>query len=198
MACYQCTRPAMYLVTEDNIPLCLDCYAKFSQIIQVELEQHERWMNYLHDQADAIVGLPQTGFRFPPRPKPVIIDGVKMNNITVSNSVVGTINTGSVGIIDQSISAVIQNGDNSLADAIKNLSEAIIQSKDITQNQKSELIEILSVVSTEAASPPEQRKNVVAQTLIEKASSITMLANDIADACQKWWPILLLAFQSVG
>jgi hypothetical protein len=69
------------------------------------MENHERRMNYLQDEIAAQVGMPPMGPRFPPRPKPVILGGVRMNNINVSNSVVGTINTGTIGLIDQSISA---------------------------------------------------------------------------------------------
>lgn len=194
MKCYQCSNSAMYIVTEKEIPLCLDCFLKFSQIQQQELESHERMMNYLSDQICATVGLPGGGPRFPARPRPIQIGGVKLNNISVSNSVVGTINTGSIGTIDQSISALVQCGEPELADAMKELSEAILQSNDLTRNQVNELIEILSVVAKETATPKEVRRNTVIASLLERATKITALANDIADVCQKWWPVILVAF----
>ncbi|OFA15428.1 hypothetical protein A4U49_12945 [Acidithiobacillus ferrivorans] len=98
MKCYQCDRPAMYQIGEQNIPLCLDCYFKFSQIQQQQLESSERMMNYLSDEMAASVGLPPMGPRFPPRPQPVVVAGAKLHNIHVNNSVVGTINTGSIGL----------------------------------------------------------------------------------------------------
>jgi ABC-type transporter Mla subunit MlaD len=124
----------------------------------------------------------------------VHIGGVKLNNISVSNSVVGTINTGSIGSVDQSISALVQLGERALAEAIKSLSEAILQSADLTQNQRNELVEILSVLAKEAATPKEGRRGAVAQTLLDRAMKITSLANDITDVCQKWWPVLVAAF----
>lgn len=117
-----------------------------------------------------------------------------MHNIHVNNSVVGTINTGSIGTVDQSISALVQSGEPTLADAIKGLSEGILQSGDLTRNQKNELIESLSVISREAATPLETRQNTVAMALLEKAMKVTALANDITDVCQKWWPVLIAAF----
>jgi len=192
--CYQCSNPAMYQVGEQKIPLCLDCYFKYSQIVQRDLENNERMMNYLSDQIAASVGMPPMGPRFPPRPQPVHIGDVKLNNISVNNSVVGTINTGSIGSIDQSISVLNQLGEPSLADAIKGLSEAILQSGDLSRNQRNELVEILSVLAKEAATPQEARQSTVAQTLLDKAMKITSLANDITDVCQKWWPVLLAAF----
>ena len=121
-----------------------------------------------------------------------------MNNISVNNSVVGTINTGSIGTVDQSISALVQCGEPGIAEAIKNLSEAILQSNDLTRNQINELIESLSVIAKEAATPKEARRNTVVASLLDRATKITVLANDIAEVCQKWWPVLLAAFAGQG
>jgi len=184
----------MYQVGDQNIPLCLDCYFKFSQLEQQWVENNERMTNYLSDAMDDLGGLPPMGPRFPQRPRPVNIGGVKLNNISVSNSVVGAINTGSIGSVDQSISALMQLGEPALAEAIKSLSEAILQSGDLTRNQRNELVEILSVLAREAATPKESRCGTVVQTLLDRAMKITSLANDITDVCQKWWPVLLAAF----
>ena len=198
MKCYQCANPAMYQVSDQNIPLCLDCYLKFSQIQQQEVESDERMLNYLSDQMSATVGLPPMGPRFAPRPRPVVVAGAKLHNISVNNSVVGTINTGSIGTVDQSISALVQCGEPALAEAVKTLSEAILQSGDLTRNQKNGLIENLSVISKEAATPKDARQNTVALALLEKAMKVTALANDITDICQKWWPVLLTTFSAVA
>jgi len=198
MQCNQCSKPAIWLVTGNEIPLCLDCYSKWQHLQQAEIENHERMMNYNLDQIAATVGMRPTGPRFPERPKPVIFSGVKMNHINVTNSVVGTINTGSIGVVDQSISALVQVGDNSLGEALKELSQAVLGSKDLSINQKNEVLESLSVIATEAITPKENRKNSVATVLIERASKVTGLANDIADVCQKWWPLLLAAFALAG
>ena len=196
MKCHQCSNPAIYQVGEHSIPLCLDCYFKYSQIQQREVENHERMMNYLSDQIASSVGMPPMGPRFPPRPQPVVVAGAKLNNIHVSNSVVGTINTGSIGAVDQSISALVQVGEPALAEALKSLSEAVLQSGDLTRNQRNEVIEALSVIAREAATPKETRQNTVAQSMLEKAMKITSLANDVSDVCQKWWPVLLAAFSA--
>lgn len=198
MKCYQCPNPAMYQVTEKEIPLCLECFMKFSQVQQAELENHERMINFIQDEMAYITGLPPMGPRFPARPKPVHVSGVKLNNINVSNSVVGTINTGSIGVVDQSISALVQCGEPALAEAIKELSQAIIGSGDLSANQKKDVMESLSVISTEAVAPPGKRRNAVALALIDHASKVAGLANDITDVCQKWWPVLVAAFAAAA
>jgi hypothetical protein len=184
----------MYQVSEQNTPLCLDCYFKFSQMEQQQLENHERMLNYIDDEMASTVGLPPMGPRFSPRPRPVVIAGAKLHNINVNNSVVGTINTGSIGSVDQSITALTQNGEPELAEAIKALSEAILQSGDLSRNQKNELIESLSAISREAATPASARQNTVAVSLLDKAMKVTALASDITNVCTKWWPVLLAAF----
>jgi hypothetical protein len=187
----------MYQVGPQNIPLCLDCYFKYSQITQQQIENHERMANHAADEMAAVIGMPPIGPRFPPRPRPVILQGVKLNNIKVSNSVVGTINTGSIGTVDQSISVLQQAGEPGVAEALKALSEAVLRSGDITANQRNALIETLSVLAREAASPKETRQNTVAVSLIERASKVTELANDVADVCAKYWPVLLATFSAV-
>lgn len=196
MPCYHCKKPSLYQVPLDEtvVTFCLDCYFKFAQIRQQEVENAERQINDCRDQIWAISGLPPRGPRFPPRPQPVIFQGNKLTNINVNHSVVGTINTGSIGTVDQSISAIIQLGEPELAEAIKSLSEAILGSNDLTQNQKNEIIESLSVISKEAASPKEVKQNTVALSLLEKVMKTTSIATDIVDICQKWWPVLLSAF----
>lgn len=196
--CFQCSTPAMYRVGRHDIPLCLDCYFKIAQIQQQQVENNERLINFASDEMDSIVGLPPMGPRFPPRPRPVIVSGAKLNNISVSNSVVGTINTGSIGSVDQSISALVQVGEPRLAEAIKALSEAILESGDLTRNQKNELVESLSVIAKEAATPRESRRNTVAISLLERATQITAAANDISELCSKWWPVLLAVFSGTG
>lgn len=198
MKCYQCANPAMYQVGDQNIPLCLNCYAKVAHIQQQQLENHERMLNYISDEMDMTIGIGPMGPRFPPRPRPVHVGDVRLNNISVNNSVVGTINTGSIGGLDQSISTLTQLNQADLAQAFKALSEAILQSGDLTQNQRNELIESLNVISRETATPAEQRQNTVALSLLERAEKITSMASDISELCQRYWPVIAAVFASVS
>lgn len=191
--CHQCDKPALFQIGTHRF-LCLDCFFKFSHIQQQELENNERMINMLSEQMAVSVGAPQLGPRFSPRAQPIIVAGAKLQNINVNNSVVGTINTGSIGNIDHSISALVRTGEPTLAEAIRALLEAILQSGDLTLNQRNELVESLSVISREVATPTEVRQKTAALTLIEKAMKVTAVANDITDVCRKWWPILLAAF----
>jgi hypothetical protein len=189
----------MYQVGDQNIPLCLNCYSKVAYMEQQQLENHERMLNYLSDEIAFSVGMPSLGGpRFQPRPKPVHVGDVRLNNISVNNSVVGTVNTGSIGSLDQSISALVQLNEPQVAQAFKGLSEAILESGDLTRNQRNELIEALNAISREAATPPETRQNTVALSLLERAEKITSMANDISEVCQRYWPAITAVFASVS
>lgn len=188
----------MYQVGEQNVPLCLNCYSKVAHIEQQQLENHERMLNYLHDEIGFGFGMPSMGPRFPPRPKPVHIGDMRLNNISVNNSVVGTINTGSIGSLDQSISALVQLDEPQLAQAFKELSEAVLQSDDLTRNQRNEVIEALNSISREAATPPQARQNTVALSLLERAEKITAMANDISELCVRCWPVIAAVFASAS
>lgn len=195
--CHQCNNRAMYLTPDQEIPVCLDCYYKYAQVRQMVIENTERMLNYtaqaMTDEA-ASLGINSPVPQFPPRPKPVVIAGARLLNIHATNSVVGSINTGSIGTLDQSISALKQTDNPDLAEAVTCLSEGVLKSNDLLEHQKNELVESLSVISREAATPRETRRNTVALTLLEKAMKITSVAGDIADICQKWWPVLQSLF----
>ena len=198
MKCYQCPNLAMYQVGDQNIPLCLNCYAKVAHIEQQQLENHERMLNYLSDEMEMATGVFLGGPRFPPRPRPVHVGDMRLNNISVNNSVVGSINTGSIGSLDQSISVLVQLSEPGLAHAFKELSEGILKSNDLTGNQRNELIESLNIIAKEAATPPDQRQNTVALALLDRVQMITSIATDISDLCQRYWPVIAAVFAPAG
>ena len=92
--CSQCGKAAMFEV--GGHALCLDCKTKVEQIWQAELAANVGALNFALGMAEAQVGLPGMYPRFSV-PQPTIQRGpVSVNNITVSDSIVGAINTGQV------------------------------------------------------------------------------------------------------
>ncbi|MDZ4855737.1 MAG: hypothetical protein SGJ26_12910 [Nitrospirota bacterium] len=87
MKWYQCANPAMYQVSDQNKPMCLDYYFKFVQIQQQEVESDERMFNYRREQMSATVGLPPMGPHFSPRPRPAVVAGAKLHNTSINNRV---------------------------------------------------------------------------------------------------------------
>lgn len=193
LQCNQCSRPALYGF-QHGVNLCLDCYAKVHAIQQSDSDRAERLINFASDHMDEIVGFGPSGARFPERPRPVMISGASVNNINVSNSVVGTINTGSIDQLRQSITANYKSGHGSIADALKALSAAAVDSTELTIEQKNELVELFNAISTEALAPPDQRKGAVAKALLDRAGQVMCVAASLGTAVAAWMPVLAAAF----
>src|ERR1051325_2215311 len=107
--CYNCGKPAMYAVGPEGheAPLCLDCNLKHVQMLAIQNDQIERTINYLTESMESTVGLPGVLPRFPERQVKVIQGGnMTLNNISVSNSAIGVLNTGNLEMVDAAISAL--------------------------------------------------------------------------------------------
>ncbi len=119
-----------------------------------------------------------------------------MNNIHINESIVGTINTGTVGKIDQTVTALIGLSEPQVAEAVKAIAESISNSQILSVDQKNAANELLAAVAREAASPAEHRQGAVAGALLEKLHALISGANDIASICARWWPVIQGVFQN--
>ena len=181
-----------------GLPVCLDCYTQLSALIDREIETVQSEMNYFSDQISAAAGLPLSAPRYAPRPRPVSIVGASVNNkIEVTNSVVGTINTGSIGQVNQSIDAIQRSGSDDVASALSALTTAILQSQLLPAAQKNEAVELLGEIAKQAALPEAERHNSVALVLLERVSTIVGLAADVTELASKWLPVLIASFTVV-
>ncbi len=66
MKCHQCDRPAIYRTgDQSSLPLCLDCYAKWSHIMNMRFLQNAAMMNNALDEMNMMTGFPTIGGRIP-------------------------------------------------------------------------------------------------------------------------------------
>ena len=187
MKCYQCDKRAIWKNEIDGgtFALCLDCQLKFTQIQDIKLAECERQMNYWNDEIAHSVGMPPQGARFPER-RPIYIGAGTMNNINISNSTVGVVNTGITQDIDIAITTLNKGGQKDLALAIQNLSNAILSSNDITDIQRNEIIESLSVITEESTKPEQERRKSV---LLNTMSVIERSINGISSLVTLYEPL---------
>jgi hypothetical protein len=79
--------------------------------------------------------------------------------VNISQSTVATLNLGTVvGELNSSIQSLTNAGQDDLAKSILQLTEAISASPNLNESLRKDLLEHLSLVSTEAALPAERRK----------------------------------------
>jgi hypothetical protein len=127
MRCQNCEKAAMFGVgPEGKIPVCLDCYIKFSQAMDQQTENLERQLNYLATEMEMVFGMTGVIPRFPPRPPRTVLAGnMALNHIHVSNSSVGVLNTGTIGTIDGAVGVMHSTGERQAAEAFKQMTEAM-------------------------------------------------------------------------
>lgn len=164
MQCHNCSRNAMYTVGPNKFPVCLDCY---SRIVANDMSQQKfdaRFINFLMDTMDSLVGVHGVTPRIELDARPIVHTGeMKLNNIQVSGSTIGVLNTGTIQNLDNKLTALGQ--ENVATTAIKNLSNAVIESKDLSDEQKKQIIELLDSITDEILAPRNNRRATVAKAL---------------------------------
>jgi hypothetical protein len=192
MQCHQCTRAALYEL-EGGVALCLDCYHKLWQIHREQIAEHQREINYIADEMDMIAGLPRMGARYPER-QAVTIRGVTLHNIKIDNSIVGSLNTGTIGKVDVAVSVALSEGHAEVANALKALTESVARSNALAAEQRNEALEILATIAEDLTSPREKRRPNMARTLSQRLREILSLSADTSQLWAQYGPILLAAF----
>lgn len=156
--CANCGKGAVLAAGPQNTPLCVDCYLKLVQAIQIQNAMLMEEANNIMAEMEAVVGLPGVLPRYKV-PQPIIRQGpVTFNNINVANSVVGSINTGQVKRIDVAMDRIKISGDNDLVRALKEFSEAVINDRQLDADLKNELIEQIGFISSQAVLTKEKQQ----------------------------------------
>ena len=174
-------------------PLCLDCKTKLSQMWQAELADTVNQLNFLLGVAEAQVGIPGMFPRYQ-APQPTIQQGsVSFNNINVSESVVGAINTGQIQQIDVAMDKIAIDGNAQLIDYLKAFTEAVLADQQLEGERRDKIIEMLAFLTTQCALPKGGRQPSVVQTVLERVSQIVETVKSLSPL----WAPLLAALQTM-
>lgn len=167
-------------------PLCLECCAKHEEMVRARTTMMREQVNYLLDQAEAVTGL----YGVTPRykiTKPVIHKGpMNFHNIRVDNSIVGAINTGTVGQIDVALDHVhVESGDpEALKAALKEFTEGTLREESFTNEAKNEILEQLAFLTTEITKPKQARVAVILKALADSIA-VKVATTGLADLWNK-------------
>ncbi len=112
MKCYNCDKKAIFAVGPEGrqAPLCLDCYIRFQNVQLQQQEMYERQINYLTSEMKSAVGLPCILPKYPERCAVIQSGGVTLNNIHVTNSEIGVLNTGNIENVDATVTVLKNEG----------------------------------------------------------------------------------------
>lgn len=181
--CQQCGKPAIIRYAE-SIPLCVNCYQKMAQANFMEQQANHNKMswaaanlNFVEKQLYQGTGglLPLKQMQIPQPPSAGI--NYSYSNIQVSDSVVGAISSGDLYAINTSIDVMKTRGETELATAIKELSEAIVNSTDIQSETRNDILKLISYLSTEATQDKKKRNVAVINTILGKLPTMITAAN---------------------
>ena len=187
MKCRNCAKSAVYLVGEEGqqLALCLDCYIRLRDLELRELDVLERESNFLIGHMEAISGVHGVLPRYPERRMVVQSGAITLNNIHVTNSEIGVLNTGHVQTIDSTLTVLKSEGHNALAAALQKLSEAVIRTGDLTNNQKNDALELIGAMSEEVIAPPPKRKLAVVKAMLAQTASTLAGVASVASAFEE-------------
>jgi hypothetical protein len=180
-----------------EVPLCLECHSKFQDVVDRRIENSERMMNYLSDLMEARIGIPGLAPRFPPRPPRTVIQAgnFTMHNIRIDRSSIGVLNTGYINSVDTAIGTMRGSGEESAADAFRSLTEELVRIQGVEAEHKDKVLEILSVLASEATVPREQRRKSAMRALLSELATLTSGVAALAQLYSQYAPAIAALFQ---
>ena len=196
MQCSNCSKNAIFLVGKEDarIPLCLDCNVKYQQMLATQNESLERQINFLMDQMEASTGLYGIAPRYPPR-QVVNMGNVILNNIKVDHSTIGVLNTGNISTVDAAVTTLKQSDEGSAAETFVRLTEAVASNPDLSPETKNQILELLSLLSTEATAPKANRRSGTMLVLLEQLGKLMKSASTLAQLWTQYAPAIQQLFQ---
>ena len=102
-----------------------------------------------------------------PVPKPPFQgDTFTLNHINVDRSTIGAINTGNIRRLDVAITRMESQGDTELGPALAKMTQEVIDTPDLSELDKNELLEYLSFLAEQPALPEQQRTQKITRVVL--------------------------------
>jgi hypothetical protein len=178
MNCSQCQRTAIYEL--GGYPLCVEHAMLIQRTNQAFLDSLQRQSEQARADFAEIAG--DAGY-FAQKMLEEQARAPKVTNITVRDSIVGAVNTGTIKSLQVHMNHLVNGGSPEVSQALAKLANGILASK-LADDQKREAIDQLEFVASEAAKPAPERKGL--SVLRPVVSSLTALLGTTADLTQLW------------
>jgi len=119
-------------------------------------------------------------------------------SINISNSTIGILNTGEmedIHSISLAVSTLAKSGETEIAESLKHITEALADSEDLSEQNRSEIIELLEELGTQAILSPQDRVNrSVIKALLSTIGSTLGAAGGLAEVWSTWGSAILAYF----
>ena len=185
--CGQCGKTA--IVQINDVPLCVDCNLKFEQAQELYIQRERAELDHLADQMEYMTGVSGAIPRYGRPQRPVQTGPVTFNNIHVDRSIVGAINTGAIAKLDVAMTGAHNMGGRAeeLATALRNLTQAVLDSAALQIETKNEIIEDLAFILEQIGQKgPGVKQSGPVMAILERVNSILGTASDLSTV----WTVL--------
>lgn len=122
---------------------------------------------------------------------------ISTTNFHFVNSQVGVLNTGTiqhVQSIDSNITTLKSKGDIEISDAFKELTDAVVTEKALSEAERTEYLEQIKFLSSEASKTDASKNTSVTKTVLKSLAGALSTAGALAAAWTKWGPVLMNHF----
>jgi hypothetical protein len=168
MKCHQCDRPALYLMGEQKIPLCVECNHKVDSAAYMQFLMNAAMMNQAADDMDMVAGFSVGGGRIPVADMARAMQGpATYNNFRISNSTVGVLNTGDLARIDAVITLTKDTDAEAVGQQLRMLTEAVANSREMENSVKKEMIDLVQALADQVVGARGERKPSVVLALLK-------------------------------
>lgn len=159
-------------------------------------------MNYLRESIEYTMGVPGATSPRIQIPVPIVhnapVTHNTHNNIHVENSVVGSINTAQVGRINVAMNGISNGSDESVKQAIKSITEAMVNSTELESAQKDQLLEQMAFIAEQAALPANSRQKSVIKPVLTAISASLSSVSSLATIWAQWGDNLMDFFGNLS
>jgi hypothetical protein len=187
MKCCQCPRLALYDIGDGkrSVPLCLACYAVAEDVNFRNWLKAAAMLNQASDELDARLPFGPPSGRIPVSDIARATSGSRTyNNINISNSKVGVLNTGNLARIDAAITMSQGTELEEFGARLKDLTDTIISASELNSQLRQEMVELAQAISDQAIGSKSPSKTVIS-TLFERLRQIASDATSIVGAVEK-------------
>lgn len=198
MVCQHCGKPALFKIADSDgtsFGLCLDCNLKYEQAQALEFDRLAQMQNFLADQTAIASGIPGLSAKIPiPRRQIIQVGGMTLNNIRVTHSNIGVLNTGSIETVDAAVTVLRNTGSDKAAEALQRLTEAVIATTETSAEEKNKILEIMSVLSAEATAPEDRRRKTAMKPLVLELSTMFSGLAGLSHLWTQYAPLITALF----
>ncbi len=157
--------------------MCADHYYMMVKATYLQAYMLSKQYDLVETELEAMAGGLAHFPRMQMAPPPFMVDSLTLNNINVSGSNVTVINARTIQNLDASITIMRSRGETELAEAVKELTQALVDSKEIEESTRKEIAEQLEFLVAQATAEPKNRSiGVVKGVLAGIRDSISVAA----------------------